>query len=79
MVFNLDAVSGNIRPASEILANIRYILDDKSPAPDYPLGVMTSQDRDTWTRGERAAPGGRYVERHTHQSRGYSMPSDGAT
>ena len=40
---------GNIRPASEILACIRYILNDATPRPDYPLGLMTSQDRDTWT------------------------------
>lgn len=43
------SVAGNIRPAVEIMANLKYILDEPSPQSEYPLGVLTSENRDVWT------------------------------
>ena len=42
-------VPGNILPGEEIQAHLKYIMDDRSAQPDYPLGVLTTADRDTWT------------------------------
>ena len=38
-----------IIPAAEVKAHLKYILDDPSPPNEFPVGIMTSQDRDTWT------------------------------
>ena len=37
-----------ISPA-EVKAHLKYILDDPAPPNEFPVGIMTSQDRDTWT------------------------------
>ncbi|XP_071081825.1 carnitine O-palmitoyltransferase 2, mitochondrial-like [Haliotis cracherodii] len=47
--FDVLDQDGNIRPAVEIMANLKYILDEPSPQPEFPLGVLTSENRDVWT------------------------------
>jgi carnitine O-palmitoyltransferase 2 len=49
-VFDVLDRDGNIRPAAEIMAQLRYILADKSPTPGYPIGVLTTERRDVWSR-----------------------------
>jgi len=41
---------GNIRSAAEILAELKYIATDSSPAAEHPLGFLTSERRDVWSR-----------------------------
>lgn len=31
-----------------MMAHLDYILKDSRPAPEYPVGVLTSENRDTW-------------------------------
>lgn len=40
---------GNIRPAEDIMANLQYILADKSDAPSHPVGYLTTENRDVWS------------------------------
>ncbi|KAM4641075.1 carnitine O-palmitoyltransferase 2, mitochondrial [Discoglossus pictus] len=47
-VFDVLDKDGNIVKASEIQANLQYILSDASPAPEFPLGYLTSEERNTW-------------------------------
>ena len=39
---------GNILPASQIMSNLKYIMEDTSPKPSHPLGFLTSENRDVW-------------------------------
>lgn len=41
---------GNIVPPSAIVSRLKFVLSDdaSSKAAEYPLGVMTSENRDTW-------------------------------
>ena len=32
------------------MANLSYIQSDRGPAADIPIGVLTSESRDVWTR-----------------------------
>lgn len=41
---------GNVRSPVEILSCLKYIIDDKSPKSDYPVGVLTSENRDVWAK-----------------------------
>jgi len=50
---------GNIRPAEEIMANLQYVLADKSDSPSHPVGYLTTETRDVWSsvREKLAAAG----------------------
>lgn len=37
-------------PATDLLACLDYILKDNTPAAEFPLGVLTSENRDTWAK-----------------------------
>jgi hypothetical protein len=41
---------GNLVDELEILAHLKYILSLNEPRSEHPLGVLTTADRDTWTR-----------------------------
>ena len=41
--------AGMIISPAEVKAHLKYILDDPAPPNEFPVGIMTSQDRDTWT------------------------------
>ncbi|XP_068095087.1 carnitine O-palmitoyltransferase 2, mitochondrial [Hyperolius riggenbachi] len=47
-VFDVLDKDGNVVKASEIQAHLKYILSDSSPAPEFPLGYLTSEERNTW-------------------------------
>ncbi|XP_053549425.1 carnitine O-palmitoyltransferase 2, mitochondrial [Bombina bombina] len=47
-VFDVLDKDGNIMKASEIQAHLQYILSDTSPAAEFPLGYLTSEERNTW-------------------------------
>ncbi|KAM4022060.1 carnitine O-palmitoyltransferase 2, mitochondrial [Anomaloglossus baeobatrachus] len=47
-VFDVLDKDGNLVKASEIHAHLKHILSDSSPAPEFPLGYLTSDDRNTW-------------------------------
>ncbi|KAM5149093.1 carnitine O-palmitoyltransferase 2, mitochondrial [Mantella aurantiaca] len=47
-VFDVLDKDGSIVKASEIKAHLNYILSDKTPAPEFPIGYLTSDDRNTW-------------------------------
>ena len=46
-------VLGKVITPSEIKAHLKYILDDPTPANEFPVGIMTSQDRDVWAATRR--------------------------
>lgn len=46
--FDVLDKEGSIVNASEIKAHLNYILSDNAPAPEFPLGYLTSEDRNTW-------------------------------
>lgn len=54
MLFTLTLLcalfSGNLLLPSEILANLSKILNDNTPKAEYPLGVLTTQNRDEWAK-----------------------------
>lgn len=47
-VFDVLDHDGNIVSASEIQAHLKYILSDNSPAPEFPLAYLTTENRDVW-------------------------------
>lgn len=47
-IFDVLDRDGNIVKASEIQAHLKYILSDTTPAPEFPLGYLTSEQRGTW-------------------------------
>ncbi|CAB4041815.1 carnitine O-palmitoyltransferase 2, mitochondrial isoform X6 [Paramuricea clavata] len=49
--YTVDVINetGAIRPASEILLNLQAIVLDDSTHAQYPVAVLTSEDRDPWT------------------------------
>lgn len=47
-VFDIVDRDGNLVKAAEILANLKYILDDSTTEPTYPLGFLTKENRDVW-------------------------------
>uniref|UniRef100_A0A8C8B3A0 Carnitine O-palmitoyltransferase 2, mitochondrial n=1 Tax=Otus sunia TaxID=257818 RepID=A0A8C8B3A0_9STRI len=47
-VFDVLDRDGNMLKPSEIQAHLKYILSDNSPAPAFPLGYLSSENRDTW-------------------------------
>ncbi|CAG0920829.1 unnamed protein product [Notodromas monacha] len=48
-VFDALDENGNLFEPSYYLGCISHILKDNAPASEFPLGVMTAADRDTWT------------------------------
>ncbi|XP_041348084.1 carnitine O-palmitoyltransferase 2, mitochondrial-like [Gigantopelta aegis] len=47
-IFDVLDSNGNIYPAEDIMSHIKYILEDSAPIPEYPVGVMTTENRDVW-------------------------------
>ncbi|XP_074524076.1 carnitine O-palmitoyltransferase 2, mitochondrial [Halichoeres trimaculatus] len=47
-VFDIVDRDGNLVSPSEIQSHLKYILSDQTPEPAFPLGVLTSENRDTW-------------------------------
>ncbi|OCT85028.1 carnitine O-palmitoyltransferase 2, mitochondrial-like [Xenopus laevis] len=47
-VFDVIDRDGNIVKASEIQAHLQHILFDTTPTPEFPLGYLTSEERNTW-------------------------------
>ncbi|XP_026779986.2 carnitine O-palmitoyltransferase 2, mitochondrial [Pangasianodon hypophthalmus] len=47
-IFDALDRDGNLVKPAEILSNLKYILADPTPAPAFPLGVLTSENRDVW-------------------------------
>ncbi|KAL7647982.1 UNVERIFIED_CONTAM: hypothetical protein RMT77_001598 [Armadillidium vulgare] len=47
-VFDILDKDGNIMPPSHIHACVSYIYNDKSPFPEFPVGILTSENRDVW-------------------------------
>ncbi|XP_030180743.1 carnitine O-palmitoyltransferase 2, mitochondrial isoform X2 [Lynx canadensis] len=58
-VFDVLDQDGNIVGASEIQAHLKYILSDSSPAPEFPLAYLTTENRDVWAElRQKLASGG---------------------
>ncbi|KAF7657165.1 hypothetical protein LDENG_00030900 [Lucifuga dentata] len=47
-VFDIVDRDGNMVKPSEIQSHLKYILSDPTPAPDFPVGVLTSENRNVW-------------------------------
>ncbi|XP_038650305.1 carnitine O-palmitoyltransferase 2, mitochondrial isoform X2 [Scyliorhinus canicula] len=47
--FDVIDQDGRITKASEIQAHFKYILSDPRPPPEFCLGYLTSENRDTWS------------------------------
>lgn len=47
-VFDIVDRDGNLVKPAEIQSHLDYILSDPTPAPVFPLGVLTSENRDVW-------------------------------
>lgn len=47
-VFDIVDRDGNLVSPAEIQSHLKYILSDATPAPAFPLGVLTSENRDVW-------------------------------
>lgn len=47
-VFDIVDKDGNLVSPAEIQSHLKYILSDQTPEPAFPLGVLTSENRDTW-------------------------------
>ncbi|CAL1532065.1 unnamed protein product, partial [Lymnaea stagnalis] len=49
-IFDMLDKDGNIIPETEVLSHLKYILEDPTPAPEFPVSVLTTEYRDVWTR-----------------------------
>uniref|UniRef100_A0A3Q1CY03 Carnitine O-palmitoyltransferase 2, mitochondrial n=2 Tax=Amphiprion ocellaris TaxID=80972 RepID=A0A3Q1CY03_AMPOC len=47
-VFDIVDRDGNLVKPAEIQSHLKYILSDSAEAPAFPLGVLTSENRDVW-------------------------------
>ncbi|XP_006011714.1 carnitine O-palmitoyltransferase 2, mitochondrial [Latimeria chalumnae] len=47
-VFDILDQDGNVVKPSEIQAHLKYILSDDSPVPEFPIGYLTSENRNKW-------------------------------
>ncbi|KAG8436884.1 hypothetical protein GDO86_007830 [Hymenochirus boettgeri] len=47
-IFDVLDKDGNMVKASEIQAHLQHILSDTSPVPEFPVGYLTSEERNTW-------------------------------
>ncbi|KAJ8869554.1 hypothetical protein PR048_028545 [Dryococelus australis] len=48
--FDVLDKNGNILPESDLLSCVKYIIDDTTPAAEYPVGILTTEQRDTWAK-----------------------------
>ncbi|XP_074492515.1 carnitine O-palmitoyltransferase 2, mitochondrial [Sebastes fasciatus] len=46
--FDIIDRDGNLVEPAEIQSHLSYILSDQTPEPAFPLGVLTSENRDVW-------------------------------
>jgi carnitine O-palmitoyltransferase 2 len=46
-------LSGNILQPTDLLACLKYILDDAGPCAEYPIGVLTTENRNTWAKARQ--------------------------
>ncbi|KAM9478271.1 carnitine O-palmitoyltransferase 2, mitochondrial [Salvelinus alpinus] len=49
-VFDVMDRDGNLVKPAEIQAHLKHILSDPTPAAAHPLGLLTSENRNTWAR-----------------------------
>ncbi|XP_005097845.1 carnitine O-palmitoyltransferase 2, mitochondrial [Aplysia californica] len=49
-VFDMMDGDGNIIPETDVLAHLSYILNDNTPAAEFPISTLTSEYRDPWTQ-----------------------------
>ncbi|KAK7102205.1 carnitine O-palmitoyltransferase 2, mitochondrial-like [Littorina saxatilis] len=49
-IFDIFDRDGNLVDETEILAHLQYIQSLSEPPPSHPLGLLTTADRDTWTK-----------------------------
>jgi len=69
--------SGYIRPGAELMADLKYILEDTVAPAEFPLGALTTQDRDTWTTvREKLLNAGNADQLHAIDSGYYVMALD---
>uniref|UniRef100_A0A3P8ULQ6 Carnitine O-palmitoyltransferase 2, mitochondrial n=1 Tax=Cynoglossus semilaevis TaxID=244447 RepID=A0A3P8ULQ6_CYNSE len=47
-VFDIVDGDGNLVSPAEIQSHLSYILSDQTPMPEFPIGVLTSENRDVW-------------------------------
>ncbi|XP_061894440.1 carnitine O-palmitoyltransferase 2, mitochondrial isoform X1 [Entelurus aequoreus] len=47
-VFDIVDRSGNLVEPAQIQSQLKYVLSDQTPAPAFPVGVLTSENRDVW-------------------------------
>ncbi|XP_067838411.1 carnitine O-palmitoyltransferase 2, mitochondrial-like [Heptranchias perlo] len=52
-VFDVLNNCGDILHPSEIQKSLQYILQGESPPPEFPLGYLTTEERDTWARARQ--------------------------
>lgn len=53
-IFGLVYVSGHIVPTATLHQNLKYIVNDPTPSPNFPVAALTSENRDTWASMRRA-------------------------
>ncbi|GLD74092.1 carnitine O-palmitoyltransferase 2, mitochondrial-like protein [Lates japonicus] len=46
--FDIVDRDGNLVKPAEIQSHLKYVLSDPTPAPAFPVGVLTSENRDVW-------------------------------
>lgn len=46
----LDCYSGNVMEPAYIMSCLKNILQDTSAANEHPLGVLTTENRDSWAQ-----------------------------
>ncbi|XP_022113656.1 carnitine O-palmitoyltransferase 2, mitochondrial [Pieris rapae] len=49
-VFDVLDSNGNLLLPEELLGNMAKIISDDKPSADFPLGILTSQDRNAWAK-----------------------------
>lgn len=49
-VFDVVDRDGNMVKPAEIQAHLKYILADPTPVPSFPLGFLTTENRDVWAK-----------------------------
>ncbi|XP_049868322.1 carnitine O-palmitoyltransferase 2, mitochondrial [Pectinophora gossypiella] len=49
-IFDVLDADGNLLSPTEILGNLNKIMNDSAPKAEYPLGILTSQNRDEWAQ-----------------------------
>lgn len=43
-------IPGNLLTPTELLANLKEIMNDNTSLAEYPIGILTSQNRDEWAK-----------------------------